>query len=44
MGAPYLARIMQLQAKSKQAAMKGDFDASKKLAAEARALQQKNKK
>ena len=44
MGAPYLARIMQLQAKSKQAAIKGDFAASKKFADEARDLQKKNKK
>jgi len=43
MGAPYLARIMQLQNQSKKAAMKGDFAASKKFAAEARALQQKKK-
>ncbi|MDB4682247.1 hypothetical protein OAE68_01055 [Synechococcus sp. AH-551-A10] len=43
MGAPYLARILQLQKKSKEAAIKGNFAASKKFAAEARALQQKKK-
>ena len=43
MGAPYLARIMQLQKQAKQAAIKGNFAEAKKLAAEARTLQQKKK-
>ena len=44
MGAPYLARIMQLQNEAKTAAVKGNFAESKRLAAEVLKLQQPQRK
>ena len=36
-------KLLSLQRKAKEAAMRGDFDAAKKFAAEASKLQQKKK-